>query len=276
MSGNILNRFDSIDAFLERTAEKIRMPKAGLQSELEGSYWERWTGTPSLPAARALAAEGWNDRADEIYRLSESARSRVQESIVPVDRLMFSVEGFAPDVGMFLSGEPDCMIDTFVEPGKKVERTRTVLVSVAASSVISADGLMKRGAACAAMVSAIEGAGIDANVWVEMTVAAGGRRLSYLIRVKRAGESVDPAHLAFWVAHPSVLRRLVFAAMEREDAATRKCFKISVHGSFGMPCPSMHADEIGADLVIDTMRLGENPDAWILEQVKKLGLEVRE
>lgn len=195
-----------------------------------------WSGSKSLEEAIRLGRFGWEEGRDKILEI----RKRLKiDSVLPnakrIDRIM-DVSGDEPDVALYLMGEPDNMV-TLVDSNSTDGRVVRILVNRTASWHIDADALLRRGVS---ILIAIEtmirlGYSIELSICDAISAGYGGdeARMEDYIPVLRAGDPVNLDTIAFMLAHPSVLRRLMFASQEMETVAIRKTFGFHGSGGYG-------------------------------------------
>lgn len=194
-----------------------------------------FTGTSSMAETLDLARYGWpegtallQDAADEI-----TVQPAMGETVRP--DIFYDVAGSEPDVGRYLSGEPENMIDFQLPPapqGNVVE----VAVEVAQSREVSTEQIMRRGAAVLAAVEAMQINGYSTAVSVATQVSScryPSRDLIHYVPVIKPGTYADIDRLAFAIAHPSFFRRLIFAASENTPKDLREDMGFVSGGAYG-------------------------------------------
>lgn len=215
------DRWDATDA-MSRTGDVAR------DSSRDPSN-SGWSGS-TVEKAKELVRYGWEagvaiDGRDAAHRIDE----------VPAFEYSLAEEGAEADVGAFLEGEPACMGDMrrFPLPKPLVR----IGVNLSTSCVISSEKMMRVGQSILACVERLRSAGYPTVVDCVFAVRAMGREDECFIRV-RVQESDQPvagAVLAFWVAHPSALRRVMFAMAETLPQEVRTKFGFHTGGGYGYP-----------------------------------------
>lgn len=257
-------------SFLDFLEFASRAPKTSLNLSRETNDSE-WAGTPSFAHALALARDGWPQGLSEIakYRAHFSA---IIGNRIKRPQLAHAVVGFSPDVGAFLSNEPECMFAREIieldGPGKVLR----VVLNGTVSGGISTRSIVKRGAMACALVDALECAGYSCEIVAAFKLSVGDKISdSHLVPVKDAGASLELDRVAFALAHPSMFRRLVFSACEQNME-----FSNAAGRSYGMPTP-LHKNDRG-DIYFDDMLLGnvtdETVSQWFNAKLSALGVEL--
>lgn len=204
-----------------------------MQSRRMTAHYKRWSATKSWREAANLARDGWHEGVKRIGDLSRDLGEDIGE-ILPETSYYMDVSGFEPDVGAYLAGEPEHMIDYTTTPG--AGRHIHIVVNLSAAARHSAETLMFRGLLAAGVVDAFEQMGHQVTLDAVMFTQQGGTydRFTMVSHVKRAGEPLDLERTAFALAHPAMLRRLAFAIMESiPDSNVRR--GLDVGFSYGTP-----------------------------------------
>jgi hypothetical protein len=174
-----------------------------------------FTGTDCYDDALRLLKYGHPDGRSKMAESVEWAQAITRER--PAPSWSHSVSGAMPDVPVYLSGEPEHMLMSEGDEGQGVMPIVSVVVNVVAACSVNSDRIRRRGAALVALINSIETSGQR----VELIAAsrAGlrkerGKTASYLITVKEPNEALDLDRVAFTLAHPSMLRRILFRLEE--------------------------------------------------------------
>jgi hypothetical protein len=233
-----------------------------------GSFHGGWSWEETVTAAR----DGWPGGAG-ILGLDAGADAQVRQSTRPAP--VWDVEGDAVDVGAFLAGEPECMVSM----RRSVRQAPVLRIGVERCIDGGTDEREIRavGATVASVVEALRLNGVPSEVWSITTLGAssGGDGVQYAIRAQRAGDMVDSDLLAFWLAHPGTLRRIVFAMMEREDGDFRRRYSVGRSGSYGIvPNAADATDPRYAHLDLDTVAPAyrNTADTWAADLLDRHGV----
>ena len=258
--------------------------RSSLTSDQDRFGGRSWYGTESLPDACKLALDGWEGPRVEVNRYVDEVRDHVQRFTLPSFVPTFDVSGGEVDVDRYLLGEPENMIEQTIMPTAKHGKVVRLIVAGTVSAMIDQDTINKRGAAIVALIDALRIAQHTLEIWVQHgveTYAAGQHKEWHCVTLLKAPEDqVDLDSLMFALAHPSMLRRLIFSVMEHESALVRRQFHFHSGGGYGQ-CMSkvpewIHADDDRPfDVVVDSKALDNidrSPEDW-LDGVLK-GLEI--
>lgn len=145
--------------------------------------------------------------------------------------------GSQVDVARFLSGEPECMMETV--RARRAAPVLKIAVERCVPHYVTAEEIRATGASVLAVVEALRTSGVPSEVWVTFSINTNYSRdggtysLSEQVLVQEAGYALDLDRLAFWVGNPASFRRLAFALYEQEPQAVRDKFNIKTSGSYG-------------------------------------------
>lgn len=264
--GMIVREFGSWQEYVEK-AEASKAVSESFCSSTDTSRPE-WHGTKSFREAKGMALNGWQGIRAEVDALVENMEHVILPELDPAFTSYFDVSGGMVDVGRFLDGEPECMVETklveIAKPGKVV----TVLVQGFYSSASDEEQIRTRGAAVVALIDAIEKMQHSTEIYVEYTLS---KKICHLVKVKGAGEGLDIDVLMFVLAHPSAYRRISFAVQEGEPNG----LGCGPSGSYGKPNDLTQAEKVGASITLDTLRYDTptmDSKVWIREQLVNVGL----
>lgn len=253
-----------------------RSPGAGRASETGD---RSFTHTRSLADAMTLAHSGWKEGADKARAISSVIEARLLPRIVKED-VNYDVEGMAFDVARYIEGEPEHWVrmEESTERGVGAKHVQ-ICVELGVSCGIGAESIIARGAALCALVTLLEYADCRVELWAQQS--SGQERVEFVdrIRVKAYDQPLDEARVAFALSHPSMLRRVCFALMERPLAACQAIAdKLTAGGSYGRPL-AYNDDEaslnvVGMDLAdgrVEWNNIAE-VEAWIIAELAKAGV----
>ena len=202
--------FQSVQAAAEACTDGARYDRDGQP--------KRWTLGVQSPEAKRMAITGWEDDLDRTLDLVADAVTWARQEITTATwSQRWDVSGDSVDVGRYVSGEPECMRDYVRRRRPRSERVITVCASVSVSGSVSADALRRRGETLSAFVLAVAEMGYATEIWADLSLGGGGRgdrEGSFRVLVKSATERLDPAVLLFALAHPAMLRKVMFGAWE--------------------------------------------------------------
>ena len=211
----ILRReWDSMGAFVQQ----MKQPAVG-HPACNGSEQNNpsWSGSSNYQQAIDWAEKGWLEGLERIKAMTGALKKLEGDK---ADRHIprFCESGDEVDIGRFVSGEPENMIDFDVVQVPAAGRVVKLVVNISASCGVSADAMFRRGAAAVMLADLIEQSGLRS----EIVVVSGGTRsgqgpdgVDFRVTVKRADQPLELDRVAFMLASPAAFRRLMFRAYEQ-------------------------------------------------------------
>lgn len=197
-----------------------------------------WCGA-SWEEALRMAVDGWHlpllETEAAVAELGAKSVLGIGSSLEPTR----DVTGSEVDVGAYLAGEPECMVDAAPLHTSRRGRVVTFLVPAVYSHFVPHDVIVNRGVALATLSAAIVRAGHSVELWSGFTAQLDGRRgrrCSAVAKVISAGEPFDAGRLVFALAHPAMLRRLWLSVWDSQDAAIARALSSSRYGSPPFGC----------------------------------------
>ena len=187
----------------------------------------------------------------------------------------WDVAGSAVDVGRYLTGEPECMLDF-----RRTRRPSPVVrigVERAVDWSVPPDKIEAVGASVLFVVESLRTAGVPAEIDALFTVrSAKGDTMQTRVRVQDAGRPLDVDRLAYWLAHPTALRRIAFGIWEHERTGIRNLFGFVRDGGYGYPASGFVPDDAPKyDEVAPAY--ADNATAWVREVLsRRIGVEIEE
>ncbi|WP_163507074.1 DUF7192 family protein [Fodinicola acaciae] len=220
-----------------------------------------WHGA-SWAEAIDLAVDGWPLALEEadvsIGELREhSGLSHAATILEP----SWDVTGSEVDIGAYLSGIPECMVDAVPRATSRRGKVVTFLIPATYSHRIGHDVITNRGLALATLCAAIIDAGHSVEIWVAYTGWLKEERFSAAARVIEAGEPFDVGRLIFAVAHPAMLRRLWFGVWDGRPVEVASAMK---KANYGRPPYDCKPDDLPPEITDPYVFpfLSEEDDQW--------------
>lgn len=235
-----------------------------------------WSGgVRTVEEAAHLAYAGWDEGAQRALRLRLEVRDRIDSlGIEGMDAVeSYDVCGAYVDVGAYCEGEPECMVE-YEEQMMPRQRVARIFVQINYNGGMDVPQIERRGVAISAVVDALEGHGMQCEVWAVDSVRRGswgsGNLLLHAICVKKAGQLLPMDRIAYMLGHPSAFRGLLAACrhtlhgftfggaepMPEEYRETNELY---------FPCPRHHESQWDSD---------DKAMDWVVETVDKFVTEV--
>jgi len=206
-----------------------------------------WFGTSSFEEAVRLAEHGWPDGLARIKTLSSKLKPLMTEQTERhISR--FCEAGDEVDIGRYVTGEPECMVDYEMKIVPAAGRVVKILANVSASCGIDTEQMFMRGAAAVMLADLVEQSGLRSEIWISSAghcYDGGPGKVDMRVCIKKPDQPLEMDRVAFMLANPSVFRRLMFMAYEQ---LTRAEWNKHIGEGYTLPCSAPTSNnEIGVD-----------------------------
>lgn len=265
------NHVESFDSLYDMAQYAKANPKP--LSSQEGT--ESFTGSASLQEACDLAMQGWAECRPEVDALVDDLEERIAGVLSDHFVVQHDVTGADVNVGLFMSGEPECMMQFVQEPEARMGRVVKVLVNGVTNASTPKESILKRGAGVIALVNTLHLMGVGVELWFESPIVGTDKRTySTVCKLHDSEQPLDIDNVMFALAHPSMLRRLVFSVQERSSTQVKQ--RAQRGQGYGY-CADLALDQV-IDFDVKVERLDyrdpivANPLEWIVNKVTGLGL----
>ena len=239
---------------------------------VDQEFHDGWT----LDDAANAMVHGWDahreEMGEEVEKLIGQLQEEVNDYLGTHHREVRDVAGGYVDVDRFLMGDPECMVESWLDTDTQTGKAIKVLINCVASWDVSAKHLIARGSAVIAAVEAVMASGMNVELWVGESVSRGDDYAIEMVCVKEYNDLIDPDVLAYTVAHPTMLRRICFYLNEQRPEDERNRFRFHTNGGYGHVCDFPEEIKEQFDLVIERYRHGQETDPKSLyESMLKMG-----
>jgi hypothetical protein len=266
--------FDDLNKFWNFSMQesKARVKESRLNTHLD------WSGGLTWEQAKSMAIRGWIGGMNEIEKYRAKLLPIIAEKVLRPQQI-YSLSGYNIDIGSFLANEPECFIAREFEERNYPGRIYKIVCSISFSAAIQPETIIQRGAMICAMIDAIEFAGHraevicnDASTISDSKEFREGKRKEHgwfevSVTIKKSTQPLEITDLAFCLAHPSMLRKLMFSVAEIVG------WSDFAH-AYGYPA---EASDKG-DIYIREIFSGTVPDDkainWVLKELDKLGINL--
>lgn len=244
-------------------------------ASLKTSSGPTWDFNTGYEKAFHLAQVGWQEKA-AILR-ADTLKFAASEAKPP--NTYYDVSGASVDIGLFLDGEPECMLNFDEE---QVSKSVRIWVMISAQCHLSATVLYNRGLAISSLIYSLMTAGHSISLDVINAVSGSSESNIHInqITVSTFGEFLEPAKIAFWIAHPAALRRCIFRLNEHSSDTERSEFGFYDARGYGFPCdlPEKEIPQgvIYIPVIQESHKFGSKDDArkTVIGIAEKVGFQI--
>ena len=266
--------FDDLSSFWRYAMQdsSARQKESRLNHNIE------WSGGLTWEEAKQMAISGWRDGMNEIEKYRAQILPIIAEKVLRPQQI-YAIAAYTVDIGSFLANEPECFIAREYEKKNYPGRIYKIVCSISFSAAITPETIIQRGAMICALIDAIEFAGHRAEVICNdaMSAAHGEeyRQGKYkqqgwfevAVTVKKSTQPLEMTDLAFCLAHPAMLRRIMFSVAEIEK------WSDFAH-AYGYPSEATDKGDIYIREVFSGTVPDEQAITWVLTELEKLGINL--
>lgn len=180
------------------TVGKVRA--AGLKKHSE------WSGVSGMRELNKLVAEGMPDAGKRAVEKAEGTASKVSREYIG-NRVTYGMTGHTLDVSAFMQGDPECVLGEQMLPVR--EKVVSLVVDMCASSAVSGEDLRKHGERVLEIALSLDVVGYQSEIWLGWRSGSGDGYVLKL-RLKAAGDYLDPAVITFALSSPAMFRGVGF------------------------------------------------------------------
>lgn len=261
--------FDSFHEFLAHA--EGHDPKGA-----SGTGTKQFTGTDTFGEAMTVAKVGYTEIRPDVDKLVSVMQERLAERFGHRYVTYLDVSGANVDMGKFVTGEPECMMEFAQEPAASMGRVVKIVVGGSCSWTIDKQWIINRGTAVVALVDTLHKLGVGVEVWWESNVGGEsngkGNKYTTACKVHDSAEPLDVDSIMFALAHPAMLRRLKFSVQEK----SRYGRKSGAYKNYGIPSTLALPRIDTFDVRVEKLQDGRgdivnNPLEWVITTVEGLG-----
>jgi hypothetical protein len=237
-----------------------------------------WHGGLTWEQAKEMAISGWREGMIEIEKYRAKILPIIAEKVLR-PKQVHSIAGYCVDVGSFLANEPECFIAHEYEERNYPGKIYKIVCSISFSASISPETIIQRGAMICALIDSIEYAGHraevicnDASTVREYSEYRQGKRknegwFEISVIVKKTSQPLEMTDLAFCLAHPAMLRRIMFSVAEIEGWSDFK-------NNYGIPAEASEKGDIYLQEIFSETVPDDKAINWVLVELDKLGINI--
>lgn len=277
--------FPSVAALVEQAKQAAPDWPMRRSSRTESAWFTKWAKTETFSHAVELA-HGWHEGAARIEKGSARIKAKCESFRKVSVRAKTAPGRFV--VADVLAGRPDPYLRRVNSktPSKASGKVVRIAVNLCTSSAIGPETIERRGAAVLSLVNGLEKAGKRVEViGVYSGVSETGRKLplektstlQLTFTIKAANARVNLPSLAFALAHPSMLRRILFAV--REQTPSAELYALELHKDQGLfprdvepPAGALYLPGMSSD--DKRWSNDESAARWVIDIAKSYGVEL--
>lgn len=173
------------------------------------------------PKTLASVRDGDDSELPDILSIAEASVNAAPKLMESANfTASWDVTGAEVDVGAYLQGTPECMIDYPVKQSVSYGRVVTLVSSSDANCGMGDGGYRERGMVATALGMALVRLGYNVEMWCDIWGGDDHKpnrsdcEIYQRVLVKSANDTLDPAHLMFAFGNQAVLTQLAFGTFD--------------------------------------------------------------
>lgn len=197
-----IETFNSAYEYVQRVKNATVLPEWNLEAHFEDSW-----AHGSFNDAVNLAENGWKEGTKLL-----TEKMSVHKNLERGGTRINDVSGEIPNVGRFLAGLPDCMTRRVIRESNK-KPILDVYLSPQGHGGLDGQNFINLGAAMAMLIDGLEHGGYSVCLNIALLSEGSAVRVNVhgsIFNIKKDGEVLDIERMIYFIAHPTVLRRLEF------------------------------------------------------------------
>lgn len=213
---------------------------------------DSWAGGTHKEAFRMAKDDGYQSAVTEAEAIAKDVDDTVAAELFATSFVStYQCAGAEVDMGRYLSGEPECMLES--EPIRISRQGRAVRLAVNVSFVnsVGESVVRQRGAAVLALVDILSRAQHPLEIWACFVPASSDEhhRFVYSVCIQQANEPLDMGRVMYFLAHPTTFRRVGFSVMDTESPEIKRVYNVpGGYGTFrGGPENEIQPGDLGVD-----------------------------
>jgi len=252
------------------------------QSKKSGKALERdrdWAGCTFAQAVKMATVEGYASKVTEAENIAGAVSTNVLTDVLQETfQATWDVAGAEVDMGRFLAGAPECMVESQPIKIARAGRAVRIAVPVGYSSSVPAEQILRRGACVVALALVLQQMKHPLEIWAGFCTDRSGYHYAQMAQVQRADEPFDIGRVMYALAHPSMLRQLGFAVADMQPEAVRQFHGMHRGGGYGRGY-AIHEDDLdqsaGTTIIVPDNDRGmswtvQESVRWIEQQLDRI------
>lgn len=271
-----MNKHLIFDDLYDFQSYAFRQSNARIRSSR--GYATTWSGGLDWKDSKKLALTGWQEGLNEVDKFQARVNELITSKIVRY-KPVYAVAGNHIDIGNYLSNDPECFITKEYDENNQKGKIITIVCSISFSAGISPEIIIQRGAMICALIDAIEYAGYRVEVVCNEASSnslwdrdGNNKEVGWFeidVTIKKANQPLNRIELAFCLAHPAMLRKLMFSVAEIEGWSDYTT-------NYGYPAKATNKGDIYIEEVFTGVVSDNKAIHWIVTELQKLGITIEE
>lgn len=255
---------------IEELIEQLKLPIIEGRNDSSDDDSFSFTHTHNFDEAVDLMIKGDTKSQSKILKIKSKLDYEMNSKQVTKVRSRADVAGYSPIVANAVMGLPKSMINSYRVPVKN--KIVDIYINHSVGSFMSADTIAFRGAYILSYIDHLEQNGYRVNLF------AGAFSYSFdhdeysgfYVKIKNSSQPMNTLKTAFYVVHPSFLRRIYFRILENEPRLKNKTYSGYGQATNFNIQRDLQTKMLGKDVIILDRSINLDEDNSYEENIKEL------
>ena len=255
---------------IEELIEQLKVPIIDGRDDSSDDDDFSFTHTNNFKEANDLMIKGDADSQSKILKIKSKLDYEMNSKQVNKVRSRADVAGYSPIVANAVMGLPKSMINSYRVPVKN--KIVDIYINHSVGSFMSAETIAFRGAYILSYIDYLEQNGYRVNLFAGAFSYSpkDGEYSGFYVKIKSSSQPMNTLKTAFYVVHPSFLRRIYFRILENESR-----LKDKTHNGYGQATNfaqqrDLQTKMLGKDVIILDKTIDLDEDNSYEDNIKKL------
>lgn len=255
---------------IEELIEQLKVPIIEGRDDSSDDPDYGFSLTHNFKEATDLMIKGDEKSQSKILEIKSKLDYEMNSKQVNKVRSRSDVAGYSPIVANAIMGLPKSMINSYRVPVKN--KIVDIYINHSVGAIMSAETIEFRGAYILSYIDHLEQNGYRVNLFAGAFSYGGGNDdySGFYVKIKSSSQPMNTLKAAFYVVHPSFLRRIYFRILENESR-----LKDKTHVGYGQAINFEEQRELqykmlGKDVIILDRSINLNENNSYEDNIKEL------
>ena len=255
---------------IEELIEQLKLPIIEGRNDSSDDDSFSFTHTHNFDEAVDLMIKGDVKSQSKILEIKSKLDYEVNSKQVTKVRSRADVAGYSPIVANAVMGLPKSMINSYRTPVKN--KIVDIYINHSVGAFMDAETIEFRGAYILSYIDHLEQNGYRVNLFAgAVSYSADNDEYSgFYVKIKSSSQPMNILKTAFYVVHPSFLRRIYFRILENESRLKNKTYSGYGQATGFAQQRDLQNKMLGKDVIILDKSIDLDEDKSYEENVKEL------
>ena len=255
---------------IEELIDQLKLPIIEGRNDSSDDDSFSFTRTHNFDEAVDLMIKGDTKSQSKILEIKSKLDYEMNSKQVTKVRSRADVAGYSPIVANAVMGLPKSMINSYRVPVKN--KIVDIYINHSVGSFMSADTIAFRGAYILSYIDHLEQSGYRVNLFAGAFSYdfEDNEYSGFYVKIKNSSQPMNTLKTAFYVVHPSFLRRIYFRILENEPRLNNKTYNGYGQATNFETQRDLQTKMLGKDVIILDRSINLDEDNSYEENIKEL------